>query len=609
MNKIELLKKSIKEKLDNSLKEQKKVIGKSETQADKLMFFIGLTIILIYTILRILDLISKNEPLTEFIIVVGITFCANSFYSWYKRQQISKNDEIICDNLNQQIEDEFERTEYYFKWLNEIDDKGNITAIIDSGLVNVYKDWNEIYEKMKKSLKEKRESICEIICYDGLKDFRSSFDVNIMCEDYFSKGLQLKILSANPNVAHWTQHEIDMYIKFDAKKEFDVSQPPDEYRKQIIGLKNWYDMILKKQAKSNIKLKYHSSLPSISLIRLNNRLYISGKLIGGDTDISRPPIFEYKITNNGDKEKSLFYQYRTYFNCLWNDPDLTTDEQEILINPQLLINNKVINLILKNTCNAMTEILRAACPLEYKENRYYPLKTREANPIRAFFTVLDYAEPFEISAERKITRRFNTNRVNRIDGDIGINNCNGNNDLEGKGYPLSASHAIGYVMINGEGFYKTTDPKKEPQDLDYQSFASLVLPLKSKKTTYIDFVHEGSITREHINIPDTREFNGKKEDNYCNKLTNVFAALTFEFDNNVKHIIVPDQTGYNEDIIDCISKNGFISKFEDYIFNTKQVSWRLIQEAERCQKLLLEYLGFNSGSVNDANKLMNGRLD
>jgi len=606
-NKVELLKDGVKEKFEKAQEEHKKGVDKSEESADIVTFVVGVAVIVIYILsIKHISLPKWIEDVKQFILVMGLTFFANSVYSIFKRWRITKKDVLIYDKVYKQIKTDFEQTEY-INWLSGIEDNG-ITAMMNSGLVNVYKDWNDVYDIMKKYLKEKKESICEIICYDGLKDFRSTFDVNIICEEYLNNGLQLKILSANPNVTHWTQHEIDMHVKLDAKKEFDVSQPPDEYKRQIIGLKDWYDKILRKQAKSKIELKYHSSLPSISLIRMNKRLFISGKLIGGDTDVSRPPIFEYTTTNIGDKEK-LFYQYRKYFECLWNDPDLATDEQELLINPQLLINNKVINLILKNACNAMTEILRAACPHEYMEHKFFPLKTREANPIRAFFTVLDYAEPYESPGGKKITRRYNTNRVNRKDGDMGIEGCNGNNELGGKGYPISALHAIGDVMINGRGFFKTTDPQKEPRDADNQSCASLVLPLKSKKKTTIDYVHEGSITREHIIIPETRKVNGQIENNYCNISTNVFATITFEFDNNIKHIIVPDETKNNEEIINCISKNGFISQFEEYTFNTKQVSWRLIKEAERCQKLLLEYFGFDSGAANDADVLMDGKLD
>ena len=617
-NKVELLKNGIKEKLNKAQEEHKNGVDKSEGTADGFMLILGICLILAYILVYYLSRdpdFSPNkqesfktlETITQLIMVAGITFCANSIYSLYRRKKILKRDEIIYNEVNEQIDTAFERTEC-FKWLNKIEDEG-ITAIINSGLVNVYKDWNNVYEIMKKYLKEKKESICEIICYDGLADFRSTFDVDTICEEYLNNGLQLKILSANPNVSHWTQHEIDMHIKLDARKEFDVSPPHDKYKAQICELKVWYDDILKRQAKSKIVLKYHSSLPSLSLIRMNNRLFLSGKLIGGDTDVSRPPIFEYTITDIGNADELIYYQYKKYFECLWNDPDLATVDQELLIKPQLLINNKVINLILKNTCNAMTEILRAACPHEYMEHKFYPLKTRAANPIKALFTVLDYAEPYESSGARKITRRYNTNRVNRKEGDIGINDCNGNNNLEGKGYPISASHAIGYVMIYGKGFFKTTDPQKEPQDLDNQSCISLVLPLKSKKKNIIDYVHEGSITRDRIDIPDNREFNGQIENNYCKTSTNVFATLTFEFDNNIKHIIIPDEAKNNEDIIDYNSRNGFTSQFEGYTFNTKLVSWRLIKEAERCQKLLLEYFGFDSGTANDADILMAGKLD
>jgi hypothetical protein len=170
-------------------------------------------------------------------------------------------------------------------------------------------------------------------------------------------------------------------------------------------------------------------------------------------------------------------------------------------------------------------------------------------------------------------------------------------------------------MVEGKGIFRTTDQQKEPQDLEKRiSFASLVLPLKfsekSKNETIIDFVYEGIITRNRINIPDIRKVDGRDENNYGKKSTKVFATVAFEFDNIIRHIIVSDEAKNGEyDIVTYNHEKGFESQFGGHTFDTKQVIRRLILEAERCQKTLLEYFGFDSGVVNDAYVLMEGKLD
>jgi len=610
-NKVELLKNGIKERLNKAQEEHKKGIDKSEGTVNIATFITGLLVIIIYIILKVTVSFSEGiEKILDFTLVVGITFFADSIYSIFKRWRITKNEYSIYNNVNQQIEKEFEQTEC-FKWLSGIEDDG-ITAIINSGLVNVYKNRDNVYQIMKEYLNNNKGAVCEIICYDGIADFRDIFNAELLC-GYLNEGLQLKILSANPNVSHWTQHEIDMYINLSQKREYDITPLAYKNRNEINEMKNnWYDVIEEqtRNAKGIFEIKFHNSLPSLFFIRLNNRVFISGKLIG-DTNVGKPPIFEYKKTKNGKAE--IFIQYKEYFERLWKDPDLATVEQELIINPQLLIKNKVVALILQNTCNAMIEILRTACPDAYTKDAHFPLNTG-ADPIQAFFTVLDYAEPYESLEKRKITRRYNTNAVTRL-FDIDIRDCNGINNLGGKGYPISFSHAIGNVMIKGRGLFRTTDPQKEPQDLERRtSCASLVLPLKfpekSKNETLIDFVYEGMITRNRIDIPLNRKIGGQDENNFGKEKTKVFATVAFEFDDNIRHIIVPEETRNGEyNIVTYNYENGFVSEYNGHTFNTKQVTRRLIREAERCQKLLLEYFGFDSGIVNDADVLMDGKLD
>jgi len=613
-NKIELLKDDIKEKLEKAQEEHKEGVDNGEVQATKLMFFIGLSIILAYILIK--KFFSLPEQfITEFIMVIGITFCADSIYSWYRRRQISKNDALIYNKVNKQIMADFEKKDG-IKLLRQIEENEKdgikITDIImNNGLVNIHRSRQELYEKIIKNYLDINKDVeCEIICYDGMEDFINKFSIDCLC-NYIKKGLQLKILSANPNVSYWTQHEIDMSINLNSEREYNIE--PLTYNCKIATkeLNEWYIAItnqLSNDEKNKIQLKFYNSLPSLYLFKMGKKLFISGKLTG-DADGSNPPIIEYKDTEN---ENDIFAHYKKYFDLIWNDPDLATFEQELLINPQLLIGNKVVDLILQNTCNAMTEILRAACPDSYTKDRSFPLK-QGTDPIQAFFTVLDYAEPYESSGERKITRRYNTNGATRLNESLGVKKCNGNIDSLIKGYPITCSHAIGRAMVEERGIFRTTIPQNEPQYQDKIRCASLVLPLKfsekSRNKTVIDFVHEGKITKNIINIPDIRKVEGRDEDNYSKKSTKVFATVAFEFDENVRHIIVPDKTkNFEYDIVKYNYENGFTSQFEGYPFDTGQVTRRLILEAERCQKTLLEYFGFDSEVVNDADVLMDGKL-
>jgi len=622
-NKVELLKNGIKEKLEKIQVEHKMGVDKSEGSADGFILILGICFILAYIIVYNLskdpeflpnkhEALKSLESITQLIMIAGITFCVNSIYSIFKRWRIIKNDVLIYENVNQQLEKTFEQTEY-INWLSGIEDDG-ITAIMNSGLVNVHKSRQELYEKTIKIYFEKNKDVeCDIICYDGMEDFTGKFSTDCLC-NYLNKGLQLKILSANPNVSHWTQHEIDMSINLNDEREYNIDPLDYTCKSTTKKLNEWYIVIanqLSNDEKDKIQLKFYNSLPSLYLFRMDNRLFISGKLIG-NTDVSNPPIFEYIDTQSGN---DIFDHYKRYFDLMWNDPDLATGEQELLINPKLLIGNKVVNLILFNACNAMTEILRAACPKEYTEDDSYPLKSGKGiDPIRAFFTVLDYGKPYKSSRERRITRRYNTNGATRQNPNLAVDHCNGSIDSLKEGYPITCSHAIGRAMVEGKGVFRTTVPQKEPQEPDKKSRASLVLPLKfsekSKNETIIDFVYEGTITKSNIDIPETAKVNGHDVNNYASTPTQVFATVAFEFDDNVRHIIVSDETKDVEcNIITYNYENGFKSQLGEYPFDTKQVNRRLIEEAERCQKLLLEYFGFKSEAVKDAEALKDGKLD
>jgi hypothetical protein len=625
---IDDIDKGIEEDLAQTQKEYKEDIDKIGKIALRSNFLLGCLLVLVYFIMTEMipffmghlpqekEIINKLledwerelsdwKILLEISLIIGITFVANSISAFIeKRYAKSKYTEFFKKtkkSFNYRIKSIKENDG--IKWLRSISD--GLKPIMDSGLKTIHSNRDDIIPILTDYLKKKCNKMLRVISYDGLEELRKHFDKNKMNE-FINNGLVLHILLANHSHFHWIQQKIDMQTVINGKKEYDVQPLNNNYEEEIESDKNWISDINKniKEDKKRISIKYHNSLPSNYCIITDNRLFISGKMIG-DGKISDPPIYEY--INNGNDE-SKYKKYLDYFDLIWRDEDLSSEFMEIKMTPKLLINNEIINKILQNTCTTMTAILRTI-------DKNSKVLDQRADLIRAFLTVVDYGEPIVVvkdksGKEKKVTRRYNTNVVSRYDS-INLDKCN--NLIDKRGYPITNIHAIGSTILSGKYYFKKINPGKEPQDVEnFKSCASLVLPIIGQKEENISYIEEWNykIDNSHTieNISETIIFGNIRESK-----SKVIATVTFEFGEEIEsHIIsIPKESQnaceYDKDIIEFNDENGNLFEIEIEDKNTKKTETkkikselstrRLKDEAERSRVLICTYLGLDN-SIN-----------
>jgi hypothetical protein len=562
---------------------------------------IGVLLTVIYFILEFTEIkFQLKEIAVQLSLIVGITFIANFSASFFENINAKKKYADFFKNIKRNLIDKIVTMNNIplNNLLCNITEK-DLQSIVTSGFKRIHSNRDDIIPILIDYLKKKGSKVLRVISYDGLEELRQHFDKNKMNE-FINNGLVLRILLANHSHFHWIQQKIDMQTVNNGKKEYDVQPLNNNYEEEIKSDKNWVKSINDMQRKEKITIKYHNSLPSNYCIISDDRLFISGKMIG-DGKISYSPIYEY--INNGNDE-SIYIKYLNYFDLIWKDEDLSSKYMEIKLTPKLLINNEIINKILQNTCTTMTAILRTI-------DKDSKVLDQRADLIRAFLTVVNYGEPItakdESGNDRKLMRRYNTNVVSRYDT-INLGKCN--NLIDKLGYPITKSHAIGSTILSGEYFFKKINPEKEPQDVEnFKSCASLVLPIIGQKEENIFYIEEWNYKKDNShtieNISETNISGNIKESK-----SKVIATVTFEFGEEIEsHIIsIPKESqnvcGYDKDIIEFNDKNDNYFKIEIQDKNTEKTETKIIKselstsrlkdEAERCRVLICTYLGLDN---------------
>jgi hypothetical protein len=591
---------NVKKDVENNFKEAQDVYEKNVNRIERFplwsTFIIGVLLTLVYIIFNLLEDLKEKlfgwDILLQIPLIIGITFIANSITSFLKERYAKHKYTKLFENTKKDIIDKIIsiKKDVAIEWVGDIP-YDDLQSIINSGLKRIHNNPVTIYPILNEYLKENNEKNMYIICYDGLENLRALFPKNRMCE-FLNNGLNLYVISANPFHFYWIQHKIDMQISLDEIRPHDVEPLVDINENKIKELdKYWIKEINNIQGggKGNkISIKYHNSLPSVYCIILDDRLFLSGKMIG-DSKISDPPIFEYIKNSN---EESIYKKYSEYFNLLWDDEELSSKDMEIKLTPKLLINNEIVNKILQNTCSAMTDILRTI-------NKDSKILIPNADCIRAFLTIVDYGEPITVNdgnGEKKVMRRYNTNAVNRSNT-ISPYECN--NSIDKRGYPIIESHAIGSTILTGKEYFRIIDLDKEPQDVEnFNACASLVLPIMGQNDRVINYIKHWDYKKDdahYINDisktikPNTIESRNSK----------IIATITFEFGNDLKsHIVsIPhEECKYENDLIDFNEKHGNVFKIELINGEIKPITSelstiRLKEEAKRCKELICKYLG------------------
>jgi len=581
MNDYSLRIKSFRDQISEIYFDYKNSEKKLQNIASVFLTITGVLLIVIHMIdLFTPNLIPKNlKQFFEFASIAGLTFVANSLVSLI-RDNLNKNKEkdFIKKFTNPIIDEIFIEKSYKIKeWLSVLDNP-SIDSIIDNGIIKLYNTQEEAFTDIVNRIKDQKlftdKKECEIICYDGLNDFIGKINDIIIVEN-LNKGLNIKIISANPNLIYWNQHEIDEELYFKNIKSYDTNGITYTYRRHIDDLVKWKDNInsqikkpmfikVKSKEENNISIKFTNSLPSLFYFRIGDIMFVSCKTVG-HRDSESPTITIECRNVNGN---CMYKHYSDYFKKMWNDENVTSKYAEIILNPKLMIGNNIINKILQNTCASMTAILRNIPNLPDNIVDFQNVS------IRAFLSIIDFGEPYKTNNfNNLISRRYCTNAVDRY-GAIEIEKYN---DTDKNGYPINESNAISQAIIKGTTLFSSscTEPKISHNNI--KNCANLVFPLKASKenTKIIWFI------------------NNKKKNEKIE--TRVIATITFEFDEKLESLIISNDNKENKkinDIMELNHKNNYDSKINNKTIKINQSTARLLYEGEeRCKKLLMEYFG------------------
>lgn len=342
--------------------------------------------------------LSKSPIYEELVASIGIEIITNSVL-------------LIISLLYFQDDEEYDKAKAFYN---------------EKGLIGIYTEKNDTYEIINRNyLVNKRIKNYDIICCGGLSTLRRAEGRKII--EYAKKNhMKIRILTANPNCEYLLQFKLDEEIQFSEDKQYSISPLDNTIKKDIYAL---YDWVLEANRslpdEDKIQIKFYNSLPSLQYHRVGSNLFISSRIIGAVSKAS--PTYEYIDTGNYNDG---FNMYSIYFEKLWNDPNYATPSPEVQLNPRLLINDVIINNILKLACVDMVGFL--SC--------------QNYNAIRASLTIVGYPKPLE---DGKL-RRFNTN-IARGREIIDINNSNGR-IVNGKHigyYAHDENHVVGKAIKSG----------------------------------------------------------------------------------------------------------------------------------------------------------------
>jgi hypothetical protein len=175
--------------------------------------------------------------------------------------------------------------------------QSKIKEVLDTWkLTGIYRTRSEMNASSNISLRDCRQQI-DVIAF-GLKSLRES--QSLLVDQKVKNGLNLRILTINPNSTFLTQREMD------------EGEIPGQIKNTIIQLSAWIDR-LKKIApnQQNVELKYYDSLPLDFYFRVDNKIFLGPYMYGR----SSQQTFSYEFEYGG----AGFEYWSAYFEKIWSD--------------------------------------------------------------------------------------------------------------------------------------------------------------------------------------------------------------------------------------------------------------------------------------------------
>lgn len=146
----------------------------------------------------------------------------------------------------------------------------------------------------------------DIIAY-GLKSFRES--KRKLINEKVKHGLEIRIITVNPNYEYLSQKDVDEKKLKDSTKE------------SIKQLCRWI-VELQKIKGSKVKIKFCKTLPTEVYFRVDDYIYTGPYQCGRESQ--RTITMEYRRPGKG------FDYYKDYFDTLWNDVEFCNEDTTLL---------------------------------------------------------------------------------------------------------------------------------------------------------------------------------------------------------------------------------------------------------------------------------------
>ena len=347
----------------------KRWIKRHDTMINVIFLVLGLTFFFLGNNIK-----ENNEIIGDLIIEAGLAFITNAL--------------LLASSL------------LYFRDDGEADSAKELFN--KNGLLCIYESKKKMNEKINNELLPNYNSLeYDIICCGGLTTLLRQQGTDLI--EYIKKNrMRIRILTANPNLEYLLQKKIDEDSVPMTNINYTTTPISNEIRVEIFALYTWIceqREQLPVELKDNLQIRFYNTLPPMQYHRVGNSVFIGQSLIGSTSQSS--PAFEFINSNNPN---DFFSKFTFNFETLWNDPNLTQPTPKVKLNPKTIINNNIINNILKLSCSDIASDFGGNC----------------VNRIGALFTLCGYPKPLSDGKQR----RFNTNIV-RAAEIVNIENSNG----------------------------------------------------------------------------------------------------------------------------------------------------------------------------------------
>lgn len=321
----------------------------------------------------------------------------------------------------------------YFKEDEALDDAKILFE--ECGLLRIYPTKKEMNQKINGVLLPNYKVLeYDIVCCGGLTTLRK-YQGQKLIEYIKTNHMRIRVLTANPYLDYLLQKKIDEECAPSNAINYSTIPITNDIKREIFDLYTWINeqkSELPKELQDNLQIRFYNTLPPMQYHRVGNSIFIGQSLIGFSSQSS--PAFEFINTNNPD---DYFSKFASNFESLWNDPNLTQPTTKVKLNPRTMIDNTIIDNILKLSSLDISSDLDSG------------LEKR----IGAVFTVCGYPKPLEDNKQR----RFNTNIV-RGGEKVDIRNSNGipHNGRKPGYYSMDETQVVGRCIRDGQIKFEVT---------------------------------------------------------------------------------------------------------------------------------------------------------